>query len=81
MYSPPQLLPVNKIHDSVPHCNAQETASNSPCNDPSIPASLESQDGLIYASLNHSASTNKYQRRKLSVENEFIEYASIKVNK
>lgn len=81
MSSPPQLLPVNKIYDSVPHCNAQETASNSPHNDPSIPASLENQDVLIYASLNHSASTNKYQRRKLPIENEFIEYASIKVNK
>lgn len=81
MSSPPQLLPVNKIYDSVPQRNAQETASNSPSNDPSIPASLESQDVLIYASLNHSASTNKYQRRKFSIENEFIEYASIKVNK
>ncbi|XP_042666055.1 uncharacterized protein LOC122155846 isoform X3 [Centrocercus urophasianus] len=78
MPSPPQLLPVNKIYDSVPHCNTQETASNSPHNDPSIPASLENQDVLIYASLNHSASTNKYQRRKLPIENEFIEYASIK---
>ncbi|XP_052561560.1 uncharacterized protein LOC128092093 isoform X2 [Tympanuchus pallidicinctus] len=76
MSSPPQLLPVNKIYDSVPHCNAQETASNSPHNDPS----LENQDVLIYASLNHSASTNKYQRRKLPIENEFIEYASIKEN-
>ncbi|XP_021256984.1 uncharacterized protein LOC110400937 [Numida meleagris] len=81
MSSPPQLLPGNKIYDNVPHCNAQETASNSPCNDPSIPASLESQDVLIYASLNHSASAKRYQRRKLSIENEFIEYASIKINK
>ncbi|XP_015734010.1 uncharacterized protein LOC107321527 [Coturnix japonica] len=81
MSSPSQLLTVNRIYDSVPHCNAQETASNSPSNDPSTPASLESQDVLIYASLNHSASTNKYQRRKLSMENECIEYASIKLNK
>ncbi|XP_065596931.1 uncharacterized protein LOC136051416 [Cyrtonyx montezumae] len=81
MSSSPQLLPGNKICDSVPHCNAQETTSNEPFNDPSIPASLEIQDVLIYASLNHSASAKKHQRRNFSIENEFTEYASIKVNK
>ncbi|OXB65217.1 hypothetical protein ASZ78_014882, partial [Callipepla squamata] len=81
MSSTPQLLPGNKIYDSVPHSNTQETTSNKPFNDPSIPASLENQDVLIYASLNHSASAKKHQRKNFSIENEFTEYASIKGNK
>ncbi|XP_068549335.1 B- and T-lymphocyte attenuator isoform X1 [Anas acuta] len=81
MASPQQLLYANTIYDNdVPRWNAKRTVPNAP-NDPSIPASPESLDVLIYATLDHSASAEKCQRRELSVENEFTEYASINVNK
>lgn len=81
MASPQQLLYANTIYDNdVPRWNAKRTVPNAP-NDASIPASPESPDVLIYATLDHSASAEKCQRRELSVENEFTEYASINVNK
>ncbi|KFV54238.1 hypothetical protein N341_09333, partial [Tyto alba] len=85
MASPLQALHGNIIYDNnVPPWNAQRTAPNTHCNDPvipSIPVLLESSDALTYAALNHSASPERCQRRELTVENEFTEYASINVNK
>ncbi|XP_040980691.1 B- and T-lymphocyte attenuator isoform X2 [Aquila chrysaetos chrysaetos] len=85
MASPMQALHGNTVYDNdVPPWNAQRTAPNAPRNDPvtpSIPVLLESPDVLTYAALNHSASAERCQRRELTVENEFTEYASINVNK
>ncbi|KGL96133.1 hypothetical protein N301_11588, partial [Charadrius vociferus] len=85
MASPLQALHGNTIYaNDVPPWNAQRTAPNAPCNDPVIPSnpvSPESSDVLTYATLNHSASAERCQRRELTVENEFTEYASINVNK
>ncbi|XP_072741119.1 CGG triplet repeat-binding protein 1 isoform X2 [Ciconia boyciana] len=85
MASPLQALHGNTIYDnSVPPWNAPRTAPNAPRDDPvipSVPVLLESPDGLTYAALNHSASAERCQRRELTVENEFTEYASINVNK
>ncbi|XP_074015119.1 B- and T-lymphocyte attenuator [Numenius arquata] len=85
MASPPQALNSNRICDNdIPPWNPQRTAPNEPHNDPvipSIPVVLESPDVLTYATLNHSASAERCQRRDLTVENEFTEYASINVNK
>ncbi|XP_074784539.1 B- and T-lymphocyte attenuator [Athene noctua] len=85
MTSPLQDLHGNTIYDNdVPLCNAQRTAANAPRNDlviTSIPVLPESSDVLTYAALNHSAIAERCQRRELTVENEFTEYASINVNK
>ncbi|KFZ61581.1 hypothetical protein N321_06200, partial [Antrostomus carolinensis] len=85
MASPLQALHSNAIYDNdVPPWNAQRTAPNAPHNSPaipSIPVLSESPDVLTYAALNHSASAERCQRRELTVENEFTEYASINVNK
>ncbi|XP_054695265.1 uncharacterized protein LOC129211685 isoform X2 [Grus americana] len=85
MASPLQALHGNAIYDNdVPPWNTQRTAPNASHNDPvipSIPVLLESADVLTYAALNHSASPERYQRRELTVENDFTEYASINVNK
>ncbi|XP_014802880.1 PREDICTED: B- and T-lymphocyte attenuator isoform X2 [Calidris pugnax] len=85
MASPLQALNSNRICDNdIPPWNPQRTAPNEPYNDPVIPFSpvvLESPDVLTYATLNHSASAERCQRRVLTVENEFTEYASINVNK
>lgn len=85
MASPVQALHGNTIYDNdVLPWNTQRTASNAPRNHPvipSIPGLSESPDVLTYAALNHSASAERCQRRELTVENEFTEYASIKVNK
>ncbi|KFQ00585.1 hypothetical protein N330_02953, partial [Leptosomus discolor] len=80
MASPLQALHGNTIYDN----DVLRTAPNAPCNDPvnpSIPVLLESPDVLTYATLNHSASADRCERRELTVENEFTEYASINVNK
>ncbi|KAK4832217.1 hypothetical protein QYF61_021064 [Mycteria americana] len=83
MASPLQALHGNTIYDNnVPPWNAPRTAPNAPRDDPvtpSVPVLLESPDGLTYAALNHSASAERCQRRELTVENEFTEYASINV--
>ncbi|PKU40540.1 b- and t-lymphocyte attenuator [Limosa lapponica baueri] len=83
MASPLQALNSNRICDNdIPPWNPQRTAPNEPRNDPvipSIPVVLESPDVLTYATLNHSASAERCQRRVLTVENEFTEYASINV--
>ncbi|CAM9672929.1 unnamed protein product [Bubo scandiacus] len=85
MTSPLQDLHGNTIYDNdVPAFNTQRTAANALRNDPvipSIPVLLESSDVLTYAALNHSAIAERWQRRELTVENEFTEYASINVNK
>lgn len=85
MASPLQALHGNTIYaNDVPPWNAQRTAPNAPCNDPVIPSnpvSPESSDVLTYAALNHSAFAERCQRRELTIENEFTEYASINVNK
>ncbi|KFP51949.1 hypothetical protein N323_07140, partial [Cathartes aura] len=85
MASPLQTLHGNAIYDNdVPAWNTQRTAPYAACSDPvipSIPVLLESPDVLMYAALNHSASAERCQRRELTVENEFTEYASINVNK
>ncbi|KFQ23592.1 hypothetical protein N332_09815 [Mesitornis unicolor] len=85
MASPLQALRGNEIYDNhVPPWNAQRTAPNAPCNDPaipSIPVLLESPSVLTYAALNHSVCAKRCQRRELTVENEFTEYASININK
>uniref|UniRef100_A0A8C3KKJ0 Uncharacterized protein n=1 Tax=Calidris pygmaea TaxID=425635 RepID=A0A8C3KKJ0_9CHAR len=85
MASPLQALNSNRIcENDIPPWNPQRTAPNEPYNDPvipSIPVVLESPDVLTYATLNHSASAERCQRRVLTVENEFTEYASINVNK
>ncbi|XP_049680246.1 B- and T-lymphocyte attenuator [Accipiter gentilis] len=83
--SPMQALHGNTVYDNdVPPWNAQRTAPNAPRHDPvtpSIPVLLESPDVLTYAALNHSASAERCQRKALTVENKFTEYASINVNK
>ncbi|XP_009673339.1 B- and T-lymphocyte attenuator isoform X1 [Struthio camelus] len=83
MVSPWQLSDSSAIYDNdVPHCDAHRTAPKAPHCDPAIPsisAAPESQDVLIYAALNHSASAEKCQRREPRVENELTEYASITV--
>lgn len=80
-----QALHGNTVYDNdVPPWNAQRTAPNAPRHDPvtpSIPVLLESPDVLTYAALNHSASAERCQRKALTVENKFTEYASINVNK
>lgn len=80
-----QALHGNTVDDNdVPPWNAQRTAPHAPCDDPatpSIPVLLESPDVLTYAALNYSASAERCQRKALTVENEFTEYASINVNK
>ncbi|XP_064378258.1 B- and T-lymphocyte attenuator isoform X1 [Dromaius novaehollandiae] len=85
MVSLRQLSDGNTIYDNdVPHWDALRTAPNTPCHDPaipSIPAAPDSQDVLIYAALNHSASAEKCQRREPMVENELTEYASVNVKK
>ncbi|KAM6419109.1 B- and T-lymphocyte attenuator isoform 2-T2 [Pluvialis apricaria] len=85
MASPLQALHGNTIYaNDVRPWNAQRTAPNAPRDDaviPSNPVSLESSDVLTYAALNHSASAERCQRRELTIENEFTEYASINVNK
>ncbi|XP_009465010.1 PREDICTED: B- and T-lymphocyte attenuator [Nipponia nippon] len=85
MASPLQASHGSAIYDNdVPPWNVQRTAVNAPRNDPVIPSTPvlpESPDGLTYAALNHSASAERCQRRELTVENEFTEYASINVNK
>ncbi|KFQ58887.1 hypothetical protein N334_13107, partial [Pelecanus crispus] len=85
MASPLQALHGNATSDNdVPPWNAQRTAPNASLNDPVTPSTsvlLESPDVLTYAALNHSAFAERCQRRELTVENEFTEYASINVNK
>ncbi|KFP70916.1 hypothetical protein N310_13346, partial [Acanthisitta chloris] len=85
MASPLQALKDNAIYDnSVPPWNAQRTAPTAPHSDhviPSTPVLLESTDVLTYAALNHSAFAERCQRRELTVENEFTEYASINVKR
>ncbi|KFQ66680.1 hypothetical protein N335_03034, partial [Phaethon lepturus] len=85
MASPLPALHINAIyHDDVPPWNAQRTALHAPRNDPvipPIPVLAESPDVLTYAALNHSASAERCQRRELTVEKEFTEYASININK
>jgi len=85
MASPLQALHSNTVYDNdVPPWNVQRTAPNAPHDGPaipSIPVLLESPDVLTYAAINHAASAEKCQRRELTVENEFTEYASINVKK
>ncbi|XP_063215281.1 B- and T-lymphocyte attenuator isoform X1 [Chroicocephalus ridibundus] len=85
MASPLQVLHDNAIYDNaVPPWNPQRTAPHALRNDPVIPSTpvlLESPDVLTYAALNHSASAERCQRRELTVENEFTEYASINVHR
>ncbi|NWX19678.1 BTLA protein, partial [Aegotheles bennettii] len=85
MASPLQALHSNAVYgNDVPPWNTQRTAPSAPHNNPpvpSIPVLLESPDVLTYASLNHSASAERQQRRELTVKNEFTEYACIHVNK
>ncbi|KFP20955.1 hypothetical protein Z169_06370, partial [Egretta garzetta] len=85
MARPLQALHGNPIYDNdVPPRNGQGTVPNAPRNDtvmPSYPVLHESPDVLTYATLNHSASAERSQRRQLTVENEFTEYACINVNK
>ncbi|KFQ41664.1 hypothetical protein N333_07133 [Nestor notabilis] len=83
--SPLQALHSNTIYDNnVLPWNTQRTAPDVPRNNPvipSIPGLPESPDVLTYAALNHSALAERCQRRELTVENAFTEYASLKVNK
>ncbi|KFQ83646.1 hypothetical protein N337_12446, partial [Phoenicopterus ruber ruber] len=85
MASPLQAFHGNATYDNdVPPWNMQRTAPNASHNDPatpSIPVLLESPDVLTYAALDHAASAKRCQKRELSVENEFTEYAFINVKK
>ncbi|XP_065691762.1 B- and T-lymphocyte attenuator [Patagioenas fasciata] len=85
MASPPQALHSNTIYDNnVPPWNVQRTVPGAPHNDPVIPfipVLPENPEVLTYASLNHSASAERCQRREPTVANELTEYASINVNK
>ncbi|XP_067402342.1 B- and T-lymphocyte attenuator [Emydura macquarii macquarii] len=73
------------IYDNnVPHWNGCRAAIGSTCDSAAVcshQSSSESQDDLVYASLNHSAILEKLPRKEQDVEIELTEYATICVKK
>ncbi|KAM7181920.1 B- and T-lymphocyte attenuator isoform 2-T2 [Macrochelys suwanniensis] len=73
------------IYDNhVPHWNGNRAATGNACDSAAVDSyqpSSESEDVLVYASLNHSSIIEKLPRKEQDVEIELTEYATVCVRK
>ncbi|TFK07810.1 MORN repeat-containing protein 4 [Platysternon megacephalum] len=73
------------IYDNhVPHWNGSRAATGNACDSAAVDSyqpSYESEDVLVYASLNHSGIIEKLPRKEQDVEIELTEYATVCVKK
>ncbi|XP_008164308.2 B- and T-lymphocyte attenuator isoform X3 [Chrysemys picta bellii] len=85
MASLQQPLDDSTIYDNhVPHWNGSRAATGNACDSAAVDSyqpSSESEDVLVYASLNHSSILDKLPRKEQDVEIEFTEYATVCVKK
>ncbi|XP_027675835.2 B- and T-lymphocyte attenuator isoform X2 [Chelonia mydas] len=85
MASLQQPLDDSTIYDNhVPHWNGSRAATGNACDSAAVDSyqpSSESEDVLVYASLNHSSIIEKLPRKEQNVEIELTEYATVCVKK
>ncbi|XP_074974279.1 B- and T-lymphocyte attenuator isoform X3 [Caretta caretta] len=85
MASLQQPLDDSTIYDNhVPHWNGSRAAAGNACDSAAVDSyqpTSESEDVLVYASLNHSSIIEKLPRKEQNVEMELTEYATVCVKK